>query len=154
MLGELGAPWAARGSFDATFRAVESNVVQAALVWCYCPKHGDNDGWNGEDFSIVSGNALRLPGAVRPYACRVAGRATRMEWNDGVFVLEFVEDGDCLSTATEIFLPELHFPCGALGVEASDGEWSFDCGLLTFRHAPALGGVHWVKVARADVLER
>jgi len=74
-----------------------------------------------------------------------------MEWGNGMLVLEFVEDADCMSMATEIFLPELHFPCGAVGVEASDGEWSFDRCVLTFRHAPALGGVHWVKVAKAVV---
>jgi len=151
MLGEVGVPWAARDAFEATFRAVESNLVQAVLVWCYYPKHRGDDGWNGEDFSIVTSDALRLPGAVRPFACRVAGRVTRMEWGNGMFVLEFVEDADCMSTATEIFLPELHFPCGAVSVEASDGEWSFDCCVLIFRHAPALAGVHWVKVAKAVV---
>lgn len=156
MLGEVGVPSGAHDeALEATFRAVESNLVQAALVWCYCPAHRTDDGWNGEDFSIANAGALRLPSAVRPYACRVAGRATRMEWADGaVFRLEFVESHDAAvsSGTTEVFLPELQFPYGAILVEVSDGEWSFDHAtrLLAFRHAPTLSAeaTHWLEVRR------
>jgi hypothetical protein len=145
MLGEVGAPWAARDAFEATFRAVESNLVQVALIWCYCP---NGDRWNGEDFSIVTADVIRLSDAVRPYACRVAGRVTKMEWENGVFLLEFLDVAECNSIDTEVFLPELQFPCGAIKVEVSDGEWSFERSMLTFRHTPG-GAVHRLAVKRA-----
>ena len=137
MLGEVGTPASAHGGLEATLNAVESNLVNSAILWCYCPAHnGENDGWNREDFSIVSKSMLRTPAAVRPYAQKVAGQATLMQWKDSRFVLEFVENIACKSNETEIFLPELHFPCGAIKATVSDGQWDFDykTQILTFRH--------------------
>jgi hypothetical protein len=99
--------------------------------------NGKEDGWNREDFSICSKSTLRTPSAVRPYAQKVAGRTTLMQWKDARFVLEFVEDITCRSNETEILLPELHFPCGAIKATVSDGQWDFDykTHILTFTHA-------------------
>jgi hypothetical protein len=81
----------------------------------------------------------------------ITTRHWKRGWNGrtAFFVLEFEDAIECDSTASEIFLPEIHFPCGAIKVEVSDGEWTFDCvsRMLTFRHIPS-GAGHRLVVKR------
>ena len=103
-------------------------------IWCYIPNHTKDDGWNGEDFSIWSNNQLRVKSAVRPYACKVAGRVRTMEFKKGRFVLEFT---DCLSMSsleTIIVVPFiLNFE-----ILISDGAYCIQNNHVVYTHTPGL----------------
>ena len=139
-IGEVGMCWlgdrVTNAAFDATFRALESNLSPAVFIWCYRPNHITDDGWNGENFSIWSNGRLRLKSAVRPYAMRVAGRPLEMKWDGKAFTLRFEDDG--VSVETVIFCP---WVCRDVGV--SDGYYVQREGLVYF-YTPRLAGVHTI----------
>ena len=148
-LGEVGACWlgeSTNAAFDATFRAVESNLIQAAFVWCYIPKHVIDDGWNGENFSIWSQNNPRIQAAIRPYALCVAGIPLRMEYIGRHFILQFKDLGCAETTTLETVLFVTH---KEHSITVSDGTYdeSIECNLVRYKHDPThKGAVHTVNV--------
>jgi hypothetical protein len=149
VMGEFGIPFdlndkaAYRGgdfriqeaALDRTFQALEANLLHSTL-WNYTPDntnaHGDL--WNDEDLSIFSRDQQREPtnldsggralcAVVRPYPTATAGEPIRLTFNmrRRIFEYRFRHD-PAISAPTEIFLPEVQYPCGCQ-VEVSDGHF-------------------------------
>jgi hypothetical protein len=168
VIGEVGIPFDVNGrtafttgDYDsqrelmhALISAMEENLVGFTL-WNYNPTNTADygDGWNKEDFSIVtSGNtvadyrneqhendelyrgARTLDVVIRPYACKVAGIPTRSRWDPRTLMFEFEwQSGPDrpmteISRVTEVFLPSYHYATHKLQIKVSDGEWSVDTG--------------------------
>jgi hypothetical protein len=147
-LGEVGACWLGESTdaaFDATFRAVESNLMSAAFVWCYMPNHATDDEWNGENFSIWSQNQPRVKAAIRPYALRVAGRPLRMEYDGRRFMLQFQSLECDIETTFETILFKTDRGCV---IDVSDGEYdSVERNIIRYRHTPTIkGSMHTVEM--------
>ena len=164
--------------------AVEAGLAPAVAVWNYNAHHSEalGDGWNREDFSVWTpgpapggaGGGLRMPGVVRPYPRRLAGRPLVMRFDSLAkgrpFVLEFEEEEEedaeedeaeagreeghgaarrgAGAGETEVFVPALHYPGGPT-VRVSDGTFRLDPALqlLTYAHVPGAGaGRHRVEL--------
>jgi hypothetical protein len=130
-IGEVGMCWLGEGptnaALDATFKALESNLTPAAFLWCYVPRHTMNDGWNGENFSIWSNGRLRLQSAVRPYAMRVAGQLSKMQWDGELFEVRFKDNGEWESV---LFCPRM-----VRKIEVSDGYCVEQAGMVYYYHS-------------------
>lgn len=121
-----------------SIRAMETNLLSYTL-WNYCAsntnQHGD--GWNGEDLSLFSIDQARgdtlmksggraQPAFVRPYAYRIAGTPSLMNFHKtkAVFELKFSTDseldGKITNAETKIYVPNFHYPHG-YSVQVSDG---------------------------------
>lgn len=166
VIGEVGIPFDVNGrtafktgNYDsqrelmhALISAMEDNFVGFTL-WNYNPinEEAHGDGWNNEDFSIVTGGgavvdyrneeheadqlyrgARTLGVVTRPYAAKVAGIPTRSRWDPRTLKFEFEWQSDPQepsagkSRVTEVFLPNYHYATHDLSIEVSDGEWSVD----------------------------
>lgn len=185
LIGEVGIPFDINGreafitgNYDkqrklmhALISAMEDNFVGFTL-WNYNPtntmEHGD--GWNDEDFSIVTceENAVDyrnkpyeddelyrgtrcLDVVIRPYAVKIAGEPMKSHWDPRTLQYEL----EWQSTATidehmghkrrltEVFLPDYHYKTHELNIKVSDGQWSVDAGKqsLYILHDAHPGGV-------------
>lgn len=166
LLGEFGIPFdldekkayrtgdfsAQIKALDRSFRSVEDNLLSCTL-WNYTADNTNarGDGWNGEDFSIFSGDqqddpadinsgGRALRAVVRPYPRAVAGEPLRMTFDlrRRIFRFEFCHDPQ-VTAPTEIFVPTLQYPDG-YRVEVSDGTFERDSvrQILVYRHDPGL----------------
>lgn len=133
---------------DRTFRALEDNLL-SGTIWNYTADNTNlaKDKWNAQDFSIFSRDQQTEPGnihsggralkaVIRPYPRAVAGEPMRMSFNmqDARFEFEFRDD-PLISTPTEIYLPDFHYPHGCQ-VVLSDGDYKMEPGsqTLVYRH--------------------
>lgn len=163
--------------------AMEDNLLNFTL-WNYNPlnttEHGD--GWNDEDFSIVTStrgtadscNAAYeedemyrggrcLDVAIRPYAVKIAGKPIRSEWDPKT--LHFELEWESLSASpkgergrlTEVFLPMYHYATKDLFIKVSDGTFAVNKrkqSLYILHDAKAkVGARHAVTVDIRDVDE-
>jgi hypothetical protein len=125
-------------ALNTYYRAIERNLL-SAIIWNYTPDNSYcfGDGWNGEDLSLFSadqphGNGQHpdtergVPAVVRPYAMRIAGVPTDMEFDlqRKRFRLTFRHD-PAVSAPTELFVPLLHYPNGC-AVSVSDGTYDLN----------------------------
>lgn len=134
--------------------AMEDNLLGFTL-WNYNPlntaEHGD--GWNDEDFSILTSSphtidernreheddelyrgARCLDVVLRPYAVKVAGEPIRSNWDPRTLHFEFEWKNIDPSTTssrnkqhlTEVFLPAYHYATHDLVIKISDGVFAVD----------------------------
>lgn len=195
VIGEVGIPFDVNGrtafktgNFDsqrelmhALISAMEDNLV-AFTLWNYNPinvaEHGD--GWNDEDFSIVTSNhtvadyrnkqhehdelyrgARALDVAIRPYAVKVAGVPTRSHWDPRTLMFEFEwQSGPDRPTTeksrvTEVYLPAYHYAAHKLHIKVHDCEWSVDAEKQTLYivQEPLRVGFHKLVLQIQDVQE-
>ena len=146
ILGETGVPWMGEhktnAALEATFNAIESNMVPATFLWCFAPNHKLDDGWNRENFSIHSNGEFRIHRAIRPYAMRVAGVPLRMSFEGNVFQLTFKTDMIINNQDTEIFLTDrIHKK-----IVAEEGVYTVTENILRYTHAPSSGCLHRIRV--------
>ncbi len=144
ILGETGVPWdhKTNAALEATFNAIEANLVPGVFIWCFKPNHGVDDGWNRENFSIFHDGKLRVQSACRPYAMRVAGKPSRMSLENSVFRLVFESCEAINSTETVIYITSKPYS----SIKISDGTIKHQANnTLIFNHIPSLGKVtHWI----------
>ncbi|MBN1486562.1 MAG: cellulase family glycosylhydrolase [Anaerolineae bacterium] len=125
-------------ALDASYRAIESNMVNSTL-WNYTADNTNERGdqWNGEDLSLfsrdqqdtpddINSGGRALQAAVRPYARAVAGEPLRMTFDikKRAFAFEFRHD-PTLRDPTEFFIPNLQYPEGYV-IEVSDGYYTMN----------------------------
>lgn len=159
LLGEFGIPFDMEGkrayrtgdftaqvkALDASFRAVEANLLSATL-WNYTADNDNRwgDQWNDEDLSIFSrdqqddphdldSGGRALEAAVRPYPRAIAGKPLAMSFDieRRVFALTFEPDEVAeRGVPSEIFVPNLHYPDG-YAVEVEGGRFEIDRAVQT-----------------------
>jgi hypothetical protein len=140
-------------ALSAYYDAVDANLLDST-IWNYSAgnRHARGDLWNTEDLSIFcrddfeagrtetgdaadsGGRALR--GFARPYARATAGELLEMRFDArrGTFLLRFRPD-PAIAAPTEVFVPELQFPCG-FALEAEGCEPEVLRGRILLRPAP------------------
>jgi hypothetical protein len=152
LLGEIGIPFDMQdkrayqtGDFsvqvkamDASLAALEANLL-GATIWTYSAANDNQwgDQWNGEDFSIfsrdqqtdpedINSGGRALDAVLRPYARKIAGEPTQMQFDleQRYFDFEFKHDPD-VEAPTEIFVPNFQYPNG-YEVQVSDGSYEID----------------------------
>lgn len=152
LIGEIGIPFdmnrkkayktgdftAQEKALDANLQALEANFLSFTL-WNYTADNTNDHGdmWNKEDLSIFSksqqtdpqdihSGGRALSALLRPYPICTAGTPIKMNFNykKGIFEYEF-EHIDSIKAATEIYVPQFHFPNG-YKVQISDGNYEID----------------------------
>ena len=176
VLGEFGCPFDLEkrdmtvdevqsqqiAALDTQFSAVERALISSCL-WNYTASnsHEHGDGWNGENFSIYSKDAIdksqprsifsggrALRAVVRPYAMRCPGTPIRMHFDITTKVFEFAYAHDAhVETGLVIFLPYYQYQEDPV-VVVSDGSYQVnrEFQTLTYQHSTAQD-IHHIKIA-------
>ena len=147
-------------ALNRSFQAIEDCLLNCTL-WNYTADNTNERGdqWNGEDFSLFSGDqrsdltdinsgARGMRAFLRPYPRATAGtpRSISYDMRTGRFMFKFTHDPS-VDAPTEIFLPRLVYG-PACRVSVSDGAWKLlpETQTLSYLHDPARPE-HEVRVA-------
>ncbi len=152
LIGEFGVPFDLDGgaafatddfsaqamALSAYYDALDAHMLHATL-WNYTPDNTNQwgDGWNGEDFSVYSGDqqddvltnpdsgARALRGFCRPAVQHCAGIPYSQKFDSAGGGFELVIDADPRHNPTVVFVPSVHYPSGVRH-DVSDGQVTYD----------------------------
>ncbi len=125
-------------ALDLMYNAFDK-LLLSGTQWNYTADNNNafGDNWNQEDLSIfsrdqqefdwqtdINSGGRAVKGFCRPYARRIAGMPTLVQFNrkKGNFKFEFEAD-DSISAPTEVYVPSIQYPKG-YDVKCTGAEWN------------------------------